>query len=145
MRDLLRWLPVFAVMMAIYIFSSIPNLHFIGSNWLPRNMQVWIQQHSLQLGKGGFFSYAMSLEPDFIVHKAGHILFFGMLGISMFIATRYSVLWGAGLAISYAVLDEFHQFFTAGRSSRFGDVILDSIAILIFIWLFNRGLQKERG
>ncbi|CUH94467.1 putative membrane protein [Propionispora sp. 2/2-37] len=143
MRDLLRWLPALAVMLAIYIFSGIPGLHPISNSWLPRNIQVWIQQYSLQIGEGGFFSYAMSLDPNFILHKAGHILFFGMLGIATFIATRYSFPWGAGLAISYAVLDEFHQSFTAGRTSRLGDILLDSAAILMFIWLFNRRLQKE--
>ena len=72
---------------------------------------------------------------DFWVKKGGHFLGYTVLGLTY--------LWGLGIrkrqsywiafvmAIVYALTDEFHQNFTAGRHPAFGDVGIDSSGALL--------------
>ena len=117
----------------IYFLSDIPDLHLIREEQMP----IWLKQlankYTVKLGTTGYFSYVLSLEPDFILHKIGHIIAFGTLGLSIYWATAYSVTWAVTLTAIAAACDEWHQYFVLGRSSRFGDVVLDTLAALIFV------------
>ena len=44
----------------------------------------------------------------------------------------YSILLGAG----YAVTDELHQFFVAGRSARIFDVGIDTLGVITGVLIF---------
>ena len=67
-----------------------------------------------------------------------HVLEFGLFGIFLYRAFRYSHLFSrpylmtiiAGLP--YAALDEFHQLYVPGRFSSAGDFAADSVGILLF-------------
>ena len=83
--------------------------------------------------------------PDFILHKIGHIMVFGTLGVSLYWATRYSVTWAIALTAITAACDEWHQYFVPGRSSRFGDVVLDTLAAIVFILLVKFMRQKPKS
>lgn len=113
--------------------------------WLPPEWQQFIAQHVLQIGTSGFFSYQISLHPDFVLHKIGHTVFFGMLGLFFYFALRVkrtAIL----LVFLFAAIDEGHQFFVAGRSARLGDIVLDTLAGILFIglWVMSYRLRAKK-
>jgi VanZ family protein len=145
MKTSWRWLIVLAVVATIYFLSDIPDLHIVREDQLP----LWLKQlgykYTVRFGTEGYFSYVLSLQPDFILHKIGHIMVFGTLGVSIYWATRYSVTWAIALTAITAACDEWHQYFVPGRSSRFGDVVLDTLTAIVFILLVKFMRQKPKS
>lgn len=93
-----RWTPSFVIMIAIFSFSAQP------ASALPR------------------FGWA-----DFVIKKGGHMLGFGLLSLAYWSGLRWdrSRTWLAWiLAVCYAVTDEFHQVYVAGRHPSPVDVVL---------------------
>ena len=101
--NLLRWLPAIIMMLLIFFFSSrtAAQIPYFGS-------------------------------IDFLVKKGGHAIGYGMLGLSYYYAlpktlsVRYRWLMAWLMAILFALSDEFHQSFVAGRTSTVRDVLIDS-------------------
>lgn len=127
-----RWLPVILLMTLIFALSSIPHLAFFHNN-LPPDLLAFIRQHSIRFGDTGFFSYSLSLHPDNLIHKIGHFVLYGLLGISFYRATGRSVWWSITAVTIFALSDEFHQGLVPERSNRFGDVVLDMLSAVVFI------------
>ena len=98
-----RWLPALLLMAIIFTFSSMPasNLPFFG-------------------------------EFDFILKKGGHAVGYAMLGVAYYfalpprLATGYRWLLALLMAVLFALSDEFHQSFVAGRTSSLRDVAIDT-------------------
>ena len=91
---------------------------------------------------------------DVLVKKGGHMLGYGLLALSFLRGLhgksdkdqRASIMaWG--LAVLYAITDEFHQSFVPGRHASPMDVLIDGIgaAVLLFVWLRYRfgGIKKD--
>ena len=144
MTKLRYWYLVIGLMAGISVLSQIPHLVFFGDK-LSLELRHWVMQHSLRWGTSGFFSYSISLHPDYILHKLGHIFLFGFLGIALYLAMNKSVPKAVIVVTLFALLDEVHQGITVGRSSRFGDVILDVIAAVGFIMIALKRVRRERG
>ena len=53
-------------------------------------------------------------------------------------------LFAAAIAIGYAMTDEFHQTFVAGRHGSPVDVLIDSTGVLIAFLLLRRRLGAAR-
>ena len=74
------------------------------------------------------------LASDLWLRKAAHVFEFAFLTF-LLIKTFGGGMRGVGLAvifaISYAVLDEWHQTWVLGRSGNARDVMIDSIGVLI--------------
>jgi VanZ family protein len=93
-----RWLPAILLMMAIFIFSSIP---------------------AKEMPSFGFW--------DTLVKKGGHAIGYGMLALMYWFALKWEKkrLWLAFLmAVLYALLDEFHQSFVPGRHPSLVDALV---------------------
>ncbi|MFH1367332.1 MAG: VanZ family protein [Patescibacteria group bacterium] len=104
------YLPLFLWAGLIFYFSSLPNL------------------------KSGFEE-----TWDFIFRKAAHILEYAILSILMLRVglrrektERRSKVYFLALvfAILYALSDEYHQSFVAGREMALRDVLIDSLGIV---------------
>ncbi len=74
-----------------------------------------------------------------LLRKSAHVILFGTLGALIFlflltwkgdVLSRY--LTSLLLTLLYAVSDEIHQVFVAGRSGRFTDVLIDMGGALVF-------------
>lgn len=105
---LLRWVPPFVMMTAIFLFSSLPaeRLPFFG-------------------------------EYDLLIKKGGHALGYAMLGVAYFYALPsrlspvYRGLLSFLMAVLFALSDEFHQSFVRGRTSTLRDVGIDSLGAAV--------------
>lgn len=90
------------------------------------------------------------------VRKIAHMTEFGLLSILLYIwigQWEMSFLrkggTAAGAAAVYAVTDEIHQLFVAGRAGRFTDVLIDSagavLGVLVFVLIAKIvGIVKAR-
>nr|WP_283809184.1 VanZ family protein [Tumebacillus amylolyticus] len=101
-----------------------------------------INWHLVWSTNNPFFHLPTIFNADFWLHKVGHCIVYSVLGILCYRWTR-RVLPSFWICFAYACFDELHQAFTPGRSSRWTDVVLDSVMALLFIWLYHR-LQKPK-
>jgi VanZ family protein len=109
-RSIAAWLPAVAWAGLIFAFSAQPNLRFVPDEGL-----------------------------DFLVRKAGHMAVFGILAllawraVATTAAWRRPWAWALALAVLYAITDEFHQGFVAGRHPSPVDVGIDATGALIAV------------
>lgn len=87
-------------------------------------------------------------NSSFYIRKIAHITEYLILGFLMFnLLKQYSVTniyYAIGLSILYSCTDEFHQLFISGRSGSIRDVLIDSIGILIGIYLYKLLFIKNK-
>lgn len=121
MKNLLRrWLPPLIWMGIIFLFSAQPTLPHAPSPWF-----------------------------DLILKKMGHAFAYGILAGLYFWALRERIesskvlrVVSVGLALAYALSDEYHQTFVPGRNGSLMDVAVDSVgaigAMLLIRWWERR-------
>lgn len=120
LRALVRWLPAFAVMGAIFALSSLPA----GS--IP------------QFGRF-----------DVLVKKGGHALGYGLLGLAYYYALPprlthgYRWILALLMAILFSLSDEYHQSFVEGRGSTITDVGIDTAGASLALLLGGRYLSNS--
>ena len=120
---LLAWVPVLAVAALIFGFSAQPDLRF-----------------------------APDAVLDFVVRKIGHMGVFGILALVVWRALGMTTGWrkprswvvALGLTVGYAISDEMHQGFVAGRHPSPVDVGIDGLGALIAIAIVL-GISARRG
>jgi len=108
-----KWLPSLLMMLVIFLFSARPSSDLPNFGW-----------------------------ADTIVKKGGHVIGYALLAWSywhMFDYRRGKLWLSWLLAVLYAVTDEFHQTFVAGRHPSIWDVVVfDNLGALISLWLVQR-------
>ncbi len=123
------------------------------------------QSASISSGQSGVFveqlhHIAPSVDQQlltFLVRKGAHIFAYFVLGILTFNAlrrinlSRFKFNRPAVLSIIvcalYAASDEFHQLFISGRSGEIRDIMIDSCAAMVGVFIisiFVRILQKSK-
>jgi VanZ family protein len=120
------WLPVFAVMAVIFVLSAQSGLRVSEDAAVDRPFRV-----------------------------TGHLLAYATLAALLLVALSWGrrprprdVLIAFGLAVAYALTDEFHQSFVPDRTGRLDDVVTDMIGAAIGLavaWLaltFVAGRQE---
>lgn len=135
---------VLALMALLYWLSGISDLTFFRGVKLPSAVEWLIETFRFSWGTGGYFSYGFSIHPDNLLHKAGHITLYGVLGICLYVATGRSVRWAMLIVTGFAFSDEWHQSMVPGRDGRFFDVILDTVSAGVAVWWTRRGLPLWR-
>jgi len=118
----LRWLPAFALMTLIFSVSA---------------------QTKTDLPQFGFW--------DLSVKKAAHMLGYGLLAIAMLRGVRgeaaftwRQLAWALALTVAYALTDEYHQTFVAGRGGKLVDVGIDGIGAMVGLAI-RLGWQRRFG
>ena len=101
------WLPAILMMLAIFIFSSIPSDSMPCFDW-----------------------------ADLIIKKGAHMLGYGLLALAYLYTfkldlSKLKIIWL--FALLYAMTDEFHQSFVIGRNASWLDVGIDSIGAAIML------------
>ncbi|MGG3449116.1 VanZ family protein [Domibacillus aminovorans] len=92
---------------------------------------------------------------EFLIRKFAHLFLFGCLAMALFsvmMLARPRHIWpvvlfslmGTGI---YAVLDEYHQMLTGGRTPLLKDVVLDMMgataALSLYVPLFLWGMKQK--
>ena len=112
------WFPVFLWCVLIYYFSSIPSLR----SDLPGSM-------------------------DFVLRKIAHMSEYAVLVYLFFRAAcqswsaRRALFYASLFAFTFALTDEYHQSFVAGRSGNLVDVTIDGLGILFAFFIINKRLS----
>lgn len=128
-RRMLACFMVSVLMGLLFWLSSISDLAFFREVELPSFVTWFIDSFRFVVwGTGGFFSYGVSFHPDNLLHKAGHIVLYGLLGVSLYVATGRSLQGTLIIVTGFALSDEWHQSLVPGRSGRFFDVVLDVVS-----------------
>jgi len=116
-KFLRRWSFALVMMAIIFAFSSIPADEMPNFSW-----------------------------ADMLVKKSGHIFVYSLLAISCWYGFEWqrNRLWHAWIiTLVYAVLDEFHQSFVPGRHPWWVDVVIDSLAAAVVLWLAARWQKRK--
>jgi VanZ family protein len=89
---------------------------------------------------------------DWLVKKGGHMLGYALLAVAYARGlaggarpTRRQLLAAVALAGLYAITDEFHQWFVAGRGAAATDVLIDAVGagLGVGVWEYGRGRMRE--
>ncbi len=133
--------------------------------WMAVIFMLSHQPASVSSGQSGVFveqlrHIAPSIDQQlltFLVRKGAHIFAYFVLGILTFNAlwrvdlSKFKFNRPATLSIIvcalYAASDEFHQLFISGRSGEIRDIIIDSCAATVGVFIisiFVRILQKSK-
>ena len=133
--------------------------------WMVVIFMLSHQSASISSGQSGVFVeqlhyIAPSVDQQlltFLVRKGAHIFAYFVLGILTFNAlwrvdlSKFKFNYPVGLSVIvcalYAVSDEFHQLFVSGRSGEIRDIMIDSCAAMIGVFIisiFVRILQKSK-
>ncbi|MBJ7332972.1 MAG: VanZ family protein [Solirubrobacteraceae bacterium] len=81
---------------------------------------------------------------DFVLRKLGHMTVFGTLFLALWWAMPRQPVASAAITVLYAVSDEWHQSFTAGRHGTPVDVLIDATGVLIAYVLYMRFTRRPR-
>jgi VanZ family protein len=105
---------------------------------MPRSISLWAPvilwaglifvlsaQPDLSTGLGGW---------DLLLRKLAHTAEYAVLGALLFRALRRE-LPALALGVAYAVTDEIHQTFVAGRHGAPWDVLIDSVGVAAGVYL----------
>lgn len=75
--------------------------------------------------------------PHFIFFKSLHLIEYAILAVLLFFAllkNKTTII----IAYFYALSDEIHQTFIAGRSGRFKDTFIDLLGIIIGLYILKQ-------
>jgi VanZ family protein len=118
-KTLLPWLPAITIMGVLFGFSSTP------ATKLP--------------------SFGLM---DLVVKKGGHMCGYGLLACAYWYGLRFEKRRGwlaLLLAVLYAITDEFHQSFVAGRHPSWVDVLVfDGGGAVIALSIVNGWLARKK-
>ncbi|MGD8967340.1 MAG: VanZ family protein [Anaerolineae bacterium] len=116
-----RWLPVLLWMGLIFVFSAQPSLPSVPGRW------------------------------DVLLKKTMHALAYGVLAGLIVRALRgywsddgLIRLVSIGLALAYALSDEYHQTFVPGRDGNLIDVAADAVGMAGAMVLDRRWWEERR-
>lgn len=86
---------------------------------------------------------------SFIVRKMAHIFLYAVLGISFHISYYFNIknnflVLSFISGLIYSISDEIHQVFVPGRSGKITDVFIDSIGLVLGIFVIYLIIKKVK-
>ena len=141
------------LMIAIFLLSAQPadDSSLTSSHFAEFAVKV-LFHHEYNTLTPEFIKQAVS-ALTFIVRKTAHFSEYALLGFLWYLLlknTKNGIFLSLGMTFLYAVSDEFHQMFVAGRSAQFRDVMIDTagglfgiIVAFILICVVHCCLHKE--
>ncbi|MGG0655256.1 VanZ family protein [Rummeliibacillus pycnus] len=142
-----KFIPLLILLLAIFITSSqtyeqqsiVPTLqkHFPNEPLKPFLSLLHFHYYGMDISveSRGYYYFL-----EFLVRKATHFLTFGAIGLALYIALprlKFRLLLTIVGTFLLATIDEFHQYFTAGRTASFQDVLLDTTGAITFLAIFK--------
>lgn len=118
LKRITLWLPVLLWMAIIFYLSAQPDLRITENKW------------------------------DFLLRKAAHMFFFGVLFFLVYRAYGFTHMRVAfALTIGYAVSDEIHQHFVPTRHGVPFDIVIDTIGMIgmALLWKLQQKHLTKRN
>jgi len=87
---------------------------------------------------------------DVLLKKGGHMVAYAILTVLLLRAlethtpTRKAAWLAVGIAVLYAMTDEYHQTFVPGRSGTLVDLLVDAAGAALGLWLVHRWPSGQR-
>lgn len=147
------WLITLCIMGMMFGFSAQDQTQSGGlSAKISEPLTAWIASH--QENMDAHSRYELYQQVDWYVRKTAHFSEYALLGMLLtLLLDAYAVRWvwlsWLGCTV-YAATDEIHQLFSAGRTARWQDVLIDSsgamtgmLFILLVLWLLRRQRKGE--
>ncbi|MFZ5816682.1 MAG: VanZ family protein [Bacillota bacterium] len=137
-RSGLRFLPALFWMAVIYRFSATPGLRTV-----PLAQRMGLLPFDL--------SPALLNLLEWSLRKSAHLLSYGLLALLLLWGFRglwprwRAAGWALGIAVLYAVTDEWHQSLVPDRQGRWTDVLIDTIGAATALWLAGRRAAQTHG
>ena len=78
---------------------------------------------------------------DLLLRKIAHATEYAVLGLLLLRALGRE-LPAAAVGIAYAVTDEVHQAFVPGRQGAAVDVLVDSVGVLLGVYVLGRAARR---
>ncbi|AMX00249.1 VanZ family protein [Rummeliibacillus stabekisii] len=142
-----KYIPLLILILAIFISSS----QSYEQQTIVPTLQAYFPNEPFRdlLSKLHFYYYGMDISVDtrgyyyfleFLCRKAAHFFTFGAIGIAVYIALprrKYRFVLAVLAACLLAVIDEFHQYFTSGRTASYQDVLLDTSGAIVLLLIWN--------
>lgn len=132
---------VLCVMVLIFCFSAMPGNEssaFSGkiTEWV---IKIIYKDYSVMPAEQRLGAYKLM---EHIVRKCAHFSEYTLLGVLiMLLFSTYSFrnkrIWALLSSACYAVSDEWHQSFIAGRGPMIGDVLIDSAGAAVGILIVS--------
>jgi VanZ family protein len=129
----ISWLPAILLMIVIFYFSSKPATVSEESSLRISHLLLNTYEEVADRTYEASVRLQVLSELDHIVRKTAHFMEYALLAVAwvvhfMFHKVRLRGRIGFPILLSsaFAVSDEFHQTFVAGRSGQVSDVVLDS-------------------
>lgn len=83
-------------------------------------------------------------NSQYTIRKLAHFSIYTIVGINLMglvntyeFKKKNKISLALLIGVIYAILDEFHQMFSDGRSPQIGDVFIDTLGILLGIAIFS--------
>ncbi len=146
-RTILAWLLVFLWMTIIFSFSARPANASNEQSYIVGRMVCGIIIPDFnELPEAEKVTHLETI--NFGVRKTAHVTEYAILGILLAIAMNNKrKTLALTIGVLYAGMDEFHQLFVVGRSGQIRDVMIDSVGVLIGIFMvaivFRGKARKE--
>lgn len=115
MKFIKLWLPVFSWCAFIFYLSGIPQL---TTGWGVYDLVLRKMAH---------------MAEYFILALLSYRAFNGSFNLASF----YLIFWSFILSFLYAVSDEIHQAFVPTREASIGDILIDTLGIIVFCALIK--------
>jgi len=108
-------------------------------NWIPPLIWmgfIFFLSHQPNLSSG------FSANWDYFLRKLAHVSEYGILtyliirALKIKLRLKFSLICTGVFTLIFAILDEYHQSFILGRCGCWQDVVIDSLGILLIMWIF---------
>lgn len=133
----LSFLPAFIMMYMIYSFSADSGVSSSDLSYKVSEEIVVTADKVINLNLSNDQVNFYKQRINYPVRKAAHMTEYALLAVAIAFPLYVYGVRGIGLLIltgtvcvSYAMLDEYHQSFVAGRTSSGKDVAIDSIGVI---------------
>lgn len=140
-RVLKYWLPVVLWLVLMFVGST----DLMSSEHTSRFLVPFLRWLVPDISEAALFSIQL------FVRKCAHVAEYTVLAALFFRAFREGrhSFWRAAVptlisGIAFAAFDEFHQSFVPSRTGMAGDVVVDSIGVVIALFLVRMWMQRQK-
>lgn len=134
-------------MIVIFAFSSAEADKSTNSSDQVINTFIEIKDKITDNKTSDYDKEIITNNLTYIVRKTAHVTEYLILAILMYNALYNfninNIKLAFLLSVIYSCTDEFHQLFVPGRTGRLVDVLIDSIGIIIGLYLYKIKINKK--